>query len=94
MFSEHYIFRKGNFRNYNLEGWNDPTKLPLGIAGFSAFALGVVAWVMGMVETWYVGPLGGLIGEYGGDIANELAFGITALVYIPARYLELKYVGR
>lgn len=49
---------------------------------------------MGMVETWYVGPLGGLIGEYGGDIANELAFGITALVYIPARYLELKYVGK
>ncbi|KAK3679848.1 hypothetical protein LTR78_000224 [Recurvomyces mirabilis] len=94
VFSEHYIFRKDNFMNYDLEGWNDPKRLPLGIAGFSAFALGVVMWCMGMVETWYVGPIGKLIGAYGGDIANELAFAATSLSYIPIRYLELKYVGR
>ncbi|KAK4544249.1 hypothetical protein LTR36_004459 [Oleoguttula mirabilis] len=93
VFSEHYVFRKDSFENYNLEAWNDPSKLPLGIAGFSAFALGVVFWVMGMVETWYIGPLGKLIGAYGGDIANELAF-VSTLSYIPFRYLELKYVGR
>ncbi|KAK3110153.1 hypothetical protein LTR53_015846 [Teratosphaeriaceae sp. CCFEE 6253] len=50
-------------------------------------------WCMGMVETWFVGPIGKLIGEYGGDIANELTFA-TTLLYIPLRYLELKYVGR
>lgn len=66
----------------------------MGIAAFTAFALGIVAWVMGMVETWYVGPLGALIGSSGGDVANEFTLVVTALSYIPARYLELKYVGR
>ena len=94
VFSEHYFFRKGNFGNYNLEGWNNPKVVPMGLAAATAFALGVVAWVLGMVETWYVGPLGGLIGKSGGDIANELTFVVTTLSYIPLRHLELKYIGR
>ena len=91
---EHNVFRKGNFANYDLEGFNDPARLPLGIGASAAFLLGVVAWCMGMVETWFVGPLGGLIGPYGGDIASEFTFVVTALVYLPARWLELKYFGR
>ncbi|OCT50231.1 Purine-cytosine permease FCY21 [Cladophialophora carrionii] len=94
LFSEHVVFRKRDFANYDLDGWNDPTRLPLGVAAGTAFALGIVAWVMGMVETWYTGPLGKLIGAYGGDVANEFAFVVTAVVYTPARYLELKYFGR
>ncbi|KXT16951.1 hypothetical protein AC579_7426 [Pseudocercospora musae] len=94
VFSEHYFFRKGNFDNYDLAGWNEPKRVPLGIAGGAAFALGVVAWVMGMVETWYIGPLGKLIGSSGGDIANQFTFVVTALTYVPVRYLELKYIGR
>ena len=50
VFSEHYIFRKGNFRKYDLEGWNDPSVLPKGFSAGLAFGLGVVAWVMGMVR--------------------------------------------
>lgn len=91
---EHAVFRKGDFANYDLDGWNDPARLPLGLAATTAFLLGVVAWCMGMVETWFVGPLGGLIGEFGGDVANEFTFVVTGLVYLPARYLELKFVGR
>ncbi|KAI8295275.1 Purine-cytosine permease FCY21 [Colletotrichum sp. SAR11_240] len=91
---EHTIFRRGDFANYDLEGWNDPSRLPLGIGASVAFLVGVVAWCMGMVETWFVGPLGGLIGESGGDIANELTLAVSALAYLPARYLELKYFGR
>ncbi|KAH0433703.1 NCS1 nucleoside transporter [Colletotrichum camelliae] len=91
---EHAIFRRGDFANYDLEGWNDPSRLPLGIGASVAFLVGVVAWCMGMVETWFVGPLGGLIGESGGDIANELTLVVSALAYLPARYLELKYFGR
>ncbi|KAJ5798705.1 nucleoside transporter [Penicillium pulvis] len=94
LFEEHYIFRKGSFDNYDLEGWNDPARLPLGIGAGVAFILGVVAWCMGMSETWFVGPLAKTIGEYGGDVANEFTFVVTALTYIPARYLELKYFGR
>ncbi|KAH7093507.1 permease for cytosine/purines, uracil, thiamine, allantoin-domain-containing protein [Paraphoma chrysanthemicola] len=94
LFSEHVIFRKMNFANYDLDAWNDPSRLPIGIAAGTAFGLGIIAWVMGMVETWYVGPLGKLIGSSGGDIANEFTFVVTAVVFIPARYLELKMIGR
>ena len=94
LFEEHFIFRKGSFENYDLEGWNDPARLPLGIGAAVAFGLGVVAWCMGMDETWFVGPLAKTIGDYGGDVANEITFVVTALSYIPARYLELKYFGR
>jgi NCS1 nucleoside transporter family len=93
LFEEHVIFRKRDFANYDLEGWNDPSRLPHGIAASIAFILGVVAWCMGMDETWFVGPLAKLIGD-GGDIANEFTFIVTALTYAPARYLELKYFGR
>ncbi|KAK7928888.1 hypothetical protein PG985_005886 [Apiospora marii] len=94
MFVEHWVYRKGNFANYDLEGWNDPSRLPHGIAALTAFLLGVVAWIMGMVETWYVGPVGALIGSSGGDVANEFAFVVTLVTYLPARYLELKIFGR
>lgn len=94
LFEEHVFFRKGNFDNYDLEGWNDPSRLPHGIGAAVAFLLGVVAWCMGMDETWFIGPLAKLIGDYGGDVANEFTFVVTALSYLPARYLELKYFGR
>jgi purine-cytosine permease-like protein len=94
LFEEHYVFRKGNFDNYDLEGWNDPARLPVGLGASVAFALGVVAWCVGMDETWFIGPLAKLIGDYGGDVANEFTFVVTALTYMPARYLELKYIGR
>ncbi|KAK1911397.1 hypothetical protein P3342_012698 [Pyrenophora teres f. teres] len=82
-----------NFDNYDLDGWNDPSRLPVGIAAAAAFLIGMVAWVMGMVQTWYVGPLGKLIGR-GGDVAPEFTFVVTGLVYIPARYFEKKIIGR
>ena len=94
LFSEHVIFRRMDFNNYDLDAWNDPKRLPLGIAAGVAFAVGIVAWIMGMVETWYVGPLGKLIGSSGGDIANEFTFVVSGLIYIPARFLERKMVGR
>lgn len=94
MFCEHWVFRGGDFANYDLEGWNDPTRVPVGLAAITAFLLGVVAWVLGMVETWFVGPLGGLIGPSGGDVANEFTFVVTLVTYLPARYLELKVLGR
>lgn len=94
LFSEHVIFRRMSFDNYDLDAWNDPSRLPVGVAAGIAFSVGIIAWVMGMVQTWYVGPAGKLIGASGGDIANELAFVVTAIIYIPARFLEKRFIGR
>jgi purine-cytosine permease-like protein len=93
--SEHFVFRKADVvNNYDLEAWNDPARLPLGLAAIASFLLGVVMWCMGMVETWFVGPIGGLIGADGGDVANELTFAVTLLAYLPLRWVELRFVGR
>ncbi|KAK3051065.1 hypothetical protein LTR09_007815 [Extremus antarcticus] len=94
VFTEHWYFRKGDFGKYDLEGWNDPARLPVGWAAGTAFALGIVAWVMGMNETWYVGPLSATIGQFGGDVANQFTLVVTSLAYLPLRHLEYKYVGR
>jgi hypothetical protein len=94
LFTEHYLFRHGQVDRYDLEGWNDPSRLPLGIAGGLAFAVGIVGGVLGMTQTWYVGVVAKLIGDAGGDVGNELALVMTLCTYVPARWAERKYLGR
>ncbi|KKY37389.1 putative nucleoside [Diaporthe ampelina] len=94
LWCEHYLFRRGSCDNYDLEAWNDPSKLPLGLAALVAFLVGVVGWVLGMVQTWFTGPIGQLLGGAGGDLANELTFVFTLVFFVPLRWLELKYIGR
>ncbi|KAJ8604736.1 hypothetical protein MRB53_041685 [Persea americana] len=94
VFSEHYIFRKGSVDKYDLTAWNDPKRLPIGLAAFGAFFIGVGAWVSSMEQTWYTGPLAKLIGSTGGDVANQFTFGVTVLSFIPLRWLELRHFGR
>ena len=95
LFTEHYLFRNGNVMNYNLEVWNLESKMPIGIAGLIAFVLGIVGCVLGMVQTWYTGPIAKHIGEAGGDIGNELAFCFSLLAYVPVRYWERnRFPGR
>jgi purine-cytosine permease-like protein len=94
LFTEHYYFRGGNFANYDLDTWNTPSRLPLGLAGLTAFLCGAAGWIVGMVETYYTGAIARLIGDGGGDLGNELALVFTTLSYFPLRTLELKYIGR
>ncbi len=94
LFIEHYYFREGSLANYDLDAWNTPSKMPVGYAGLTAFLCGAAGWIVGMVETYYVGSLAAKIGADGGDIANELALVFTTVSYLPLRTLELKYVGR
>jgi len=68
--------------------------MPVGVAGFAAFAAGIAGAVIGMDETWWVGPIARKIGGYGGDVGNELALVFTLVTYVPVRYLELHLVGR
>ncbi|KAH2917087.1 hypothetical protein KXW73_003922 [Aspergillus fumigatus] len=94
LFTEHYLFRGGSLSNYDLDAWNTPSRMPVGYAGLTAFLCGAAGWIVGMVETYYVGAIAKMIGQDGGDVANELAFVFTSVTYIPLRKLELKYVGR
>jgi len=93
---EHLIFRKRNWKNYDLDGWNNKLVLPLGYAGGAAFCCGMAGVPTGMAQVWYIGPIGGLIGDpsYGGDIAFELAMTFTGITYPLFRMLEIKYTGR
>lgn len=94
LFTEHYLFRRGQLGNYDLDAWNTPERMPVGYAGGLAFALGIVGCVLGMVQTWYTGVIAKLIGDAGGDIGNQLALAFTVITYIPLRYLERRWVGR
>jgi len=93
---EHYWFRNGyrGYQGYDLEAWNDPKRMPVGYAGLFAFLAGIAGAIVGMDETWYVGPIAAKIGDFGGDVGNQLALVFTLVAYPPVRYLELKYVGR
>lgn len=93
---EHYLYRGGlhGYEGYDLEAWDDPSRLPVGWAGGLAFACGIAGCVVGMDETWYVGTLAARIGDTGGDIGNQLSLVFTLVAYVPARYLERKYTGR
>lgn len=99
MAAEHYAFRDGyrsGFANYDLEAWDTPSRMPVGLAGGVAFAAGIGGGALGMNETWYVGKLAAMIGVpgHGGDIGNQLALAFSLLVFLPARWLEYRVMNR
>lgn len=86
--------RRGWGRGYDWTAWNDPGKLPLGIAALMAFLVGWAGAILCMAQVWYTGPIAGLVGEYGADMGNFVGVSWAALVYPPLRWLELKKFGR
>lgn len=68
---EFAIFRRRC--GYNWAAWRDPSKLPIGIAGFSAFVVGWVGAILCMAQVWYIGPLAKLVGAYGADVSIFVA---------------------
>jgi len=94
---EHLIFRRpgGRLGGYNLDDWDSPSRLPLGIAGVLAGCFGVVGAVVGMAEVWYIGPLGVKAGaEFGADLGFELAAAFAGITFPVLRWLEIRYTGR
>ncbi|KAF7332980.1 Cytosine-purine permease [Mycena venus] len=96
---EHFVFRKGDWARYAAaETWNRQDRTPVGIAAVVAFLFGALGTAMGMAQVWYIGKIGALVGgkanPFGGDIGFELAGAFAGIVYLPARYFELKYIGR
>jgi purine-cytosine permease-like protein len=88
--TEHIVFRKQDCSSYDHMSWNVRSALPTGIAGIGAGALSFGLIIPCMSQIWYVGP----IAETTGDIGFEVAFFLTALLYLPFRALEIKLRGR
>ncbi|KAJ7816974.1 permease for cytosine/purines, uracil, thiamine, allantoin-domain-containing protein [Mycena olivaceomarginata] len=94
---EHFIFRRpgGRLGGYNLDDWDTPSRLPLGIAGVLAGCFGVAGAVVGMAEVWYIGPIGVKAGaEFGADLGFELAAAFAGITFPIFRWLEIRYTGR
>lgn len=67
--TDHFVFKRG-FGGYIPEHYDQPGKLPPGIAAVFAFCCGVAGMVTGMSQTWFVGPIALKAGEapFGGDV--------------------------
>lgn len=81
----------GGSNNYNFRIWNNQPRLTRGIAATLAFLCGAAGAIVGMAQTYYVGPLAQKVG---GDIAMWLCMGFSGITYPWLRYLELKRFGR
>ncbi|KAG2116392.1 permease for cytosine/purines, uracil, thiamine, allantoin-domain-containing protein [Suillus clintonianus] len=90
---EHFIFRRKNgpLGGYNLNDYDTPSKLPVGVAGILAGCFGAVGAVIGMSQALYTGPLGEMVGA---EIGFELAAAFSAVTYLPLRALEIRLTGR
>ncbi|CAI7585945.1 unnamed protein product [Penicillium bialowiezense] len=92
---DHFVFRRG-FSGYNPDDYDKPHKLPVGIAASVAFCFGVVGVVVGMSQTWWVGPIAHHAGAapFGGDVGFELGFAFSSATYCILRPIEKRYTGR
>ncbi|KAH0593586.1 hypothetical protein MHUMG1_08724 [Metarhizium humberi] len=88
--TDHVVIRRCCFDSYDQAIWAKGSKLPLGVAAISSGVLALGLVVPCMSEEWYVGP----IAEKAGDIGFEVAFSLSALLYVPLRILEKRFTGR
>lgn len=51
LFLEHFLFRP-RLGGYNVYAWQDPKRLPLGLAGSVSLLIGIGFSFLGMAQTW------------------------------------------
>jgi purine-cytosine permease-like protein len=88
--TEHLVFRRGRYDTYELDAWNSSSRLPWGAAALAASALSFSLIIPSMSQVWFTGP----IAKSTGDIGFELAFAVTAVLYVPLRAVEKRLSGR
>ncbi|PVH98444.1 hypothetical protein DM02DRAFT_615792 [Periconia macrospinosa] len=89
---DHMFFRGRNFNAYTEDetAWNDSKKLPPGFAAIGAAVLCFALVIPGMNQIWFTGP----IARTTGDIGFEVALVLSALLYVPFRFVERKVFER
>ncbi|PYI10925.1 hypothetical protein BO78DRAFT_304288 [Aspergillus sclerotiicarbonarius CBS 121057] len=90
---EHCWFRP-RLGGYDLGAWQDPKRLPVGVAATTALLLGIGFSFVGMDQTWYVAPAAKRIGAYGGDVGDYLVLTSVLVFYPLLRTAEIRIVGR
>ncbi|KAL8735385.1 MAG: hypothetical protein Q9166_000930 [cf. Caloplaca sp. 2 TL-2023] len=66
--------KRGWGQSYEWTCWNQPEKLPHGIAAFIAFLVGWAGAILCMAQVWYIGPIAGLVGEHGADVSPAISY--------------------
>ncbi|KAI0944997.1 hypothetical protein AcV7_001649 [Taiwanofungus camphoratus] len=87
--AEHLVFRKNDFSTYEIGDWDQPRRLPVGIAATLAFlcAFGII--IPCMSQAWYVGP----IAKAGsGDIGIIVGASVAFILYPVFRILEKTFL--
>lgn len=87
---EYHVFRKGDSGNFNPASWNVRKELPTGLAAVVTGALCVGLIVPSMDTVWYTGTFALTTG----DMAMELSFVLSCILYVPLRMLDLRLFGR
>jgi purine-cytosine permease-like protein len=87
---EHRVIRKSDYSTYDHAIWDVRRELPSGVAAMGAAICSFALVIPSMAQVWYTGP----IAQHTGDIGFEMAFVVTALLYLPFRYAEIRIKGR
>ncbi|KAI1082530.1 permease for cytosine/purines, uracil, thiamine, allantoin-domain-containing protein [Whalleya microplaca] len=87
---EHNVFKRRDYDAYDHDSWNAASRLPWGVAALAASALSFALVIPSMSQAWFKGP----IAQKSGDLGFELAFVVTAILYLPFRALEKRLTRR
>lgn len=93
MLIDHFIVRK-RWIPYNVDAWDTPSKLPIGLAASVSFLAGLAVALLCADQTWLVGPIAKAFGGDGADIGFETSFGVVLILYVPLRLLEVQIFRR
>ncbi|KAF8636998.1 hypothetical protein AX17_003111 [Amanita inopinata Kibby_2008] len=86
---EHFVFRRNDPRQYDVRIWDKTRRLPSGVAALAAGVASFGLIIPCMSQVWFTGP----IAKTTGDIGFEVAFAVSAILYVPFRALEVRLRG-